>query len=100
MVERHEGESGDPIDRPAIYGTLVFAFCLWSAHFLVSYGAVLVFPGQPIARVLAVGAGIAASAALVWKGQKLPRPRSPVGLGALGLAFAGVAFGTFPAIIG
>lgn len=100
MVERQEGESGDPIDRPAIYRTLVFAFSIWTAHFLVSYAAVLVFPGQLIARVLAIGAGIAALSALVWKGRKLPRPRSPVAFGALGLAVAGVAFGTFPAVIG
>lgn len=100
MFEQREDESGDAIDRPAIYRTLVFAFGVWSAHFLVSYGAVLIFPGQPIARFLAVGGGIAALAALAWKGQKLPRPRPPIALGALGLAVAAVAFGTFPALIG
>lgn len=98
--ERGHDERGEPIDRPEIYRALVFAFVVWAAHFSLSYAAVLIFPGQDIARIAALLAGIAAAAALVWRGGKLTRPRSPLALGALGLALAGVTFGTFPAIVG
>lgn len=93
-------EPGDPIDRPPVYRALLIAFAVWAAHFSISYGAVLVFPGQTIARIVAVVAGLAALAVLVAQGRKSARPRSSLALGALGLAAAAIVFGTFPAIVG
>lgn len=100
MFDRSPPERGEPIDRPASYRTLVIAFLVWSAHFTLSYGALLVFPETTIARVVAIFSGVIALAALLWQGRKLSRPYSAMALGALGLAAAGVVFGTFPAIIG
>ena len=93
-------EPGDPIDRPPVYRTLLIAFATWAAHFSVSYGAVLVFPGQAIAQIVAVVAGLAALAVLVLQARRSSRPRSSLALGALGLAGAAIVFGTFPAIVG
>ena len=92
--------NADEIDRPAIYRTLLLAFFVWAAHFTVSYGAVLVFPGQPAARIISIMAGIGALALLAWWGLRLPHPRSSLAGGMIGLAAAGVVFGTFPAIVG
>ncbi len=93
-------EPGDPIDRPPVYRALLIAFMTWAAHFSVSYGAVLVFPGETIARIVALVAGLAALAVLVAQARKSARPRSSLALGALGLAAAAIVFGTFPAIVG
>ena len=93
-------EPGEPIDRPPIYRALLIAFAIWAAHFAISYGAVLVFPGQAIARIVAVAAGLAALAVLVAQARRSARPRSSLALGALGLAGAAIVFGTFPAIVG
>ena len=93
-------EPGDPIDRPPVYRALLIAFAIWAAHFAISYGAVLVFPGQAIARIVAVVAGLAALAVLVLQARKSARSRSSLALGAPGLAGAGIVFGTFPAIVG
>lgn len=100
MPEFRDIEQGDPIDQPPVYRTLVFAFFVWSAHFIVSYCAILVLPEQRIARVIAIVAGAAALAALLWQVRKLLSSNSPMALGALALACAGIVFGTFPAIIG
>ena len=95
MVER-----GEPIERPANYRTLIFAFAVWAAHFIISYGAVLIFPGHPAARWIAAAALLLAVLVLVLWARRLARPRSPLALGAMGLALAGVVFGTIPAFIG
>lgn len=93
-------ESGDPIDRPPVYRALLIAFAIWAAHFSISYGAVLVFPGEAIARIIAVVAGLAALAVLVAQARGSARPQSSLALGAFGLAAAAIVFGTFPAIVG
>ena len=100
MSEAQNSEIGDPIDHPSIYRTLLIAFLIWSAHFTLSYTGVLVFPDDGIARIIAIGAGVIAIAALLAHVRRLPVPRSPLALGALGLAGAGIIFGTFPAIVG
>ena len=79
---------------------LIAAFAIWAVHFTICYGAVLVFPEQPIARWIAIAAMIAAAGTLIGWGLRLDRPRSPFALGALGLALAGIVFGTFPAFVG
>ena len=95
-----KNEIGEPIDRPSIYRTLLIAFLIWLAHFAVSYAGVLIFPDDGFARIIAMGAGLFAIAALLVYVRRLPSPRSSLALGALGLAGAGVIFGTFPAIVG
>lgn len=100
MPEPLDPEQGQPIDRPPVYRTMLVAFLVWSAHFAVSYGGVLVFPEGGIARIIAIIACLVALGALLLQLRKLPRPRSPLALGALGIAGAGIIFGTFPAIIG
>ena len=100
MSEAKNSEIGEPIDRPSIYRTLLIAFVIWSAHFAISYAGVLVFPDAGIARIIVIGAGLIAIAALLGQALRLRAPRSPLALGSLGLAGAGVIFGTFPAIVG
>jgi|TARA_Y100000815_G_scaffold30822_1_gene25729 hypothetical protein len=100
VSEAKNSEIGEPIDRPSIYRTLLIAFVIWSAHFAVSYAGVLIFPNDGIARIIAIVAGLIAIAALLVQVRRLPAPRSPLALGALGLAGAGVIFGTFPALVG
>ena len=100
MPESRDKEMGEPIDRPSIYRTFLIAFVIWSAHFAVSYAGVLVFPDDEIARIIAIVAGLIAIAALLVQVRRLPAPRSSLALGALGLAGAGVIFGTFPAVVG
>ncbi len=82
-----------------MYRSIVFAFAVWSAHFIVAYGAVLIFPGQPIARWVAIAAMFAAMGALtLWIVLHRPFPR--LALAAVGLALAAIVLGTFPAIVG
>lgn len=100
MVDRGEPGGGDPLDRPAIYRTLGGAFAVWAAHFTLSYAAVLVFPDQPIARIVAIAAAMLALGILMWLKRKLPQPLPNLAIAALALSAAGIAFGTFPAIIG
>ena len=100
MSEPRDNEMGGPIDRPSNYRTLLIAFVIWSAHFTVSYAGVLVFPDDENARIIAIVAGLIAIAALLVQVRRLPAPRSSLALDALGLAGAGVIFGTFPAIVG
>ena len=100
MSEPRDNEMGGPIDRPSNYRTPLIAFVIWSAHFAISYAGVLVFPNAGIARIIAIGAGLIAIAALLGQVLRLRAPRSPLALGSLGLAGAGVIFGTFPAIVG
>jgi len=100
VSEAKNNELGEPIDRPSIYRTLLIAFLIWSAHFAASYAGVLVFPDDGRARIVAIGAGLIAIAALLVQVRRLPAPRSSLALGALGLAGAGIIFGTFPAIVG
>ena len=100
MSEAQNNEIGEPIDRPSIYRTLLIAFLIWSAHFALSYAGVLVFPDDGMARIIAISAGLIAIAALLVQVRRLPAPRSPLALGALGLAGASIIFGTIPAIVG
>lgn len=93
-------EQGDPIEQPAIYRTLLVAFGIWAAHFIISYGAALIFPGEPLARWIAVGALIAAIIALaVWTLRLKPAPPH-LALAAVALSLAAIVLGTFPAFVG
>ncbi|MBS7668120.1 hypothetical protein [Croceicoccus gelatinilyticus] len=100
MDERDAIESGEPIDRPPIYRIVLIAFLVWSSHFIVSYGAALIFPEQAIARWIAGAAMLLAFAALVVRARRPGWMRDPMALGALGLALAGIIFGTLPAVVG
>ena len=74
MSEAKNSEIGEPIDRPSIYRTLLIAFVIWSAHFAISYTGVLVFPDDGIARIIAIGAGLIAIAALLGQVLRLRAP--------------------------
>lgn len=93
-------EHGDPIDHPAIYRTLIFAFAVWAGHFALSYGAVLIFPEQAIARWIAGLGFLIAAGILAWWTLRIEAPRPVLLLGTVGIALAAIAFGTFPAIVG
>jgi hypothetical protein len=86
-----------PIDQDRTWGTVLLAFAIWSAHFLVAYGAALIFPGQPIVLWIALVAfvGALAALALLWR----RRTRTPLGTLALGLAGLFVVFDTLPALL-
>jgi sensor c-di-GMP phosphodiesterase-like protein len=66
-------------------------------HFLVAYGAALIFPGQTIVLWVALAAFIGALAALAW--LWLRKIRTP--LGSLAIAIAGlfVVYDTLPALL-
>lgn len=93
-------EQGEPIEQPAVYRSLVFAFAVWAAHFMLSYGAALVFPGQVLARWIAILALPAALAALFLWSRRLDKPRPFLALAALGLSAISILFGTLPAFVG
>ena len=93
-------EPGQPIDQPGVYRLLVLAFAIWAAHFIVAYGAALVFPEQAAARWIAIGALAVALAALVVAVRRYRAQAGAIGLAAGGLAIAAVVLGTAPAIVG
>jgi hypothetical protein len=93
-------ESDQPIDRPAVYRALIMAFAVWAAHFIVAYGAVLVFPDQAAARWIAIG-GMAIAGGLLAVGVVRYRGKTgPLGLAAAALALVAIVFGTLPAFVG
>lgn len=81
--------------------TLAVALAIWSGHFMVAWLISIIFPGQPIARWLALALSVLAFAALylLWSRRSRPSVQSVAGLG-IALSTAGVAFDTMPAIIG
>ncbi|OGS53970.1 MAG: hypothetical protein A3J40_05160 [Erythrobacter sp. RIFCSPHIGHO2_12_FULL_63_10] len=93
-------ESGKPIDRPAVYRTLIMAFAVWAAHFIVAYGAVLVLPDQAAARWVAIGGSFFAATALAVAVARYRAKIGPIGHAAAALAVAAIVFGTLPAIVG
>ncbi|WP_170005704.1 hypothetical protein [Pseudopontixanthobacter vadosimaris] len=93
-------DQGEPIEQPAVYRSLVFAFAIWAAHFMVAYGAALVFPGQMLARGIAILALPAALAALFLWLRRLDQPRPFLAMAALGLSAVSIIYGTLPAFIG
>ncbi len=93
-------DSEEPIDDPAVLRTALFAFAVWTAHFMVAYGAALIFPEQPLARWIAVVALLVAAVALVWRARRMKTPRARLALAAIGIAFVAIMFGTFPAVLG
>ena len=93
-------EDEQPIDDPAVLRTALFAFAVWTAHFMVAYGAALIFPEQALARGIAGAALVVAAAALVWRAQRMKTPRAKLALAAIGIAFVAIVFGTFPAVVG
>ena len=93
-------EKGPAIDRPVIYRGLLFAFGVWGAHFIVAYGAALIFPGLALARWIALAATVMAVAVLLLAAHRYGRRAGRLGLLTLALALAAVFFGTLPAVIG
>lgn len=79
---------------------MVSAFVIWAAHFIVAYGAALVFPGTTTALWIARIAATLAVAAIAFLALLLPRPRPVIALGSLGLSLAAIVFGTLPAVVG
>ncbi len=81
--------------------TLATALAIWSGHFIVAWLVSIIFPGQPIARWIALALSILAFAALylLWSRRSRPPLRSVAGLG-IALSTAGVAFDTMPALVG
>lgn len=87
----------EPIDWVAVF----LAFAVWGAHFSVLWAASSVLPGDRAAQGIALGATMAAFAALAW----LWRRRAHRGHQAMprlahGLAGVAILFGALPAIIG
>lgn len=87
-----------PIDRNRTWNTVLLAFVIWSAHFLIAYAGALIFPGESIVLWIALAAFVGALAALAW----LWRRRTRTVLGTLAIALSGlfVAFDTLPALLG
>lgn len=81
--------------------TLSLALVIWSGHFIAVWLVSIIFPGQAIARWIAVALSVLSFAALylLWSRKRRPAIRSVAGLG-IALAAVGVAFDTMPAIIG
>ena len=81
-----------------------WAFAVWAAHFSALWGASSIFPADPAARWIALGATVLALAALalLWRARVAGR-RGEGGLVmplALGLSGLAIAFGGLPAMIG
>lgn len=93
-------EDEEPIDDPAALRTALFAFAIWTAHFMVTYGAALIFPEQVLVRWIALAALVVAVAALGRRVWRIARPRAKLELAATGIAFVAIVFGTFPAVVG
>ena len=81
--------------------TVAAGMVVWAAHFTVLWIASSVFPGEPIARWLALPFTIAALAALAWLYLRAGKPKlgSVPGLG-LVLAAGGTLFDAAPPLIG
>lgn len=92
-------EPDQPIDRPAVYRVLIGAFAVWALHFIVAYGAALIFPGQAIARWVAIAAMVLAIALLLMVARNYRRATGAVGMAAAGIAIAAIMLGTLPAIL-
>lgn len=80
--------------------TLTFAFVLWAAHFVISYGAELILPNDPAVRWIALVAALAAMAAIVQCWIRLGRDGSRVVKLALAIAALAIGYQTLPALIG
>lgn len=81
--------------------TPALALCVWAAHFGLVWTASVVFPDEPAARWIALGLTVIAMAALVGLARRarVKSPFSAAGLG-IGIAAAGIAFDTLPALLG
>jgi len=81
--------------------TPFLALILWTAHFMILWGASIIFPGHALARWIALAVTLAALGALVWlwRASKVRSVFSVPGLG-IAVAGAGVVFDALPALIG
>lgn len=70
--------------------TATLAFVVWFAHFNLLWAASSIFPGQPLARWIALILTIAAATALFWLWRRAD-VRTIVSVPGLGIAFAAVA---------
>lgn len=88
-----------PIDQNQTWRTVLLAFAIWAAHFLVVYAASLIFPGQIAALWIALATSIAALAALAWLWWRA-RALTTLDMLAIGLAALFVVYDTLPALFG
>ncbi len=79
---------------------MLLAFAIWGGHFILAYGAALVFPGTATANGIALIAACLAVVAIGILAFRLPRPRPTIAFGSLGLSLAAIVFGTLPAVVG
>ncbi|MFC4254757.1 hypothetical protein GRI97_04925 [Altererythrobacter xixiisoli] len=91
---------GDDLSLRINRRTIAAAFILWTAHFMIAYGAEQIAPGSMAARWIAPIAALASFAILALCWRRLGSNGSNVVR--LGLAISGVAiaFQTMPAIVG
>lgn len=81
--------------------TLIAALMVWTAHFGAVWGASIIFPGQAIARWLALVFTIAAGAALAGLWLRAGKPGiTSVGGISLAIAAGATAFDAMPALVG
>jgi hypothetical protein len=81
--------------------TLTAALVLWTAHFGLLWAASSIFPGQTLARWLALVLTVASYSVLgwIWLRAKRPSLASVAGFGVL-LAAVGMGLDALPALVG
>lgn len=77
------------------------ALTVWALHFIVLWCVSSIFPGQDLARWIALGLTVPALAALwiVWRRRKVPGFATMPGLG-MGIAGVGIVYSALPAVVG
>ncbi len=90
--------------EPTDWVAVSLAFAVWGAHFSVLWAASSVLPGDRAAQGIALGATMAAFAALVWlwrrRAHRAHRGHRAMPRLAYELAGVAILFGALPAIIG
>lgn len=87
---------------------IIAALSVWFAHFLISWGAASIWPGQAVAKGINLGVAAIALGALVWLFRRLRSAETSehhsafvrrFGLGSVFFAIAGTLFDAAPALI-
>jgi len=81
--------------------TLAAAMAVWTAQFTILWVASIVFPGQALARWIALPCTLLAAGTLAWLYLRARRPAllTTPGLG-LAIAAAGTLFNALPPLVG